>query len=108
MDNPLQRNPAPQPIPTLGLRPSEAAKSIGVSLSTLQRLTKAGELACVKLARATIYHRQELDRWLGVRTELARNQQARPHIDHAGVLDAAKTPANTRRRGEHEDAEPTD
>jgi excisionase family DNA binding protein len=108
LDNPLQRNPAPQLIPKLGLRPREAAKSIGVSLSTLQRLTKTGELASVKLARATIYYQQELERWLGVRTELARNQQARPHIDHAGVIDAAKTPANTRRRGEHEDAEPTD
>jgi excisionase family DNA binding protein len=39
----------------LALRPREAAAAIGVSLSTLERLTKAGEIPVVKLGRVRLY-----------------------------------------------------
>jgi excisionase family DNA binding protein len=40
---------------TLALRPREAAAAIGVSQSTLDRLTKAGEIPVVKLGRVRLY-----------------------------------------------------
>ena len=49
---------------TLALRPREAAASLGVSLSTLERLTKSGELAVVKLGRVRLYELCTLEKFL--------------------------------------------
>jgi|688.fasta_scaffold1929168_1 excisionase family DNA binding protein len=48
----------------LALRPRQAASSIGVSLSTLERLTRAGELAVVKLGRCRLYEVSALEAFL--------------------------------------------
>jgi len=64
MDNPLARRiPAPS-VPPLGMRVVDAARTLGVSPSTLERLTKAGEIRCIKLNRAKIYPYDELQRWM--------------------------------------------
>lgn len=48
----------------LSLRPREAAASLGVSLSTLERLTKSGEIGVVRLGRCRLYEIDELKAWL--------------------------------------------
>jgi excisionase family DNA binding protein len=72
MTDPARCNPSESFSPPLGLRPRDAARTLGVSLSTLERLTRSGEIACVKLPRAKIYSREELRRWLDVKTEASR------------------------------------
>lgn len=49
---------------TLALRPREAAASLAVSLSTLERLTKSGEIGVVRLGRCRLYAIDELKAWL--------------------------------------------
>jgi excisionase family DNA binding protein len=46
------------------MRVVDAARTLGVSQSTLERLTKAGEIKCIKLNRAKIYPYDELQRWM--------------------------------------------
>jgi len=50
--------------PTISLRPRQAAIAIGISLSTLERLTKAGEVPAVKVGRVTLYSVDALKDWL--------------------------------------------
>lgn len=49
---------------TLALRPREAAAAISVSLSTLERLTKAGDIPVVKLGRCRLYELSALSAFL--------------------------------------------
>ena len=49
---------------TLALRPREAAAAIGVSVSTLERLTRSGEIPVVKLGRVRLYELAVLDSFL--------------------------------------------
>lgn len=49
---------------TLALRPREAAASLSVSLKTLERLTKSGEIAVVKLGRVRLYELSTLEKFL--------------------------------------------
>lgn len=49
---------------TLALRPREAAAAINISLSTLERLTRAGEIAVVKLGRVRLYELSVLEKFL--------------------------------------------
>jgi excisionase family DNA binding protein len=49
----------------LALRPREAAASLGVSVSTLERLTASGEIGVVRLGRCRLYATDELKAWLG-------------------------------------------
>lgn len=49
---------------TLALRPRDAAASLGVSLSTLERLTKSGEIAVVKIGRVRLYELSTLEKFL--------------------------------------------
>ncbi len=49
---------------TLALRPRDAAAAIGVSPSTLERLTKAGEIPVVKLGRVRLYELSVLESFL--------------------------------------------
>ena len=48
----------------LSLRPREAAASLGVSPSTLERLTKAGEIPVVKYGRCRLYEVETLKNFL--------------------------------------------
>lgn len=56
-DSPEAREP-------LGLRPRQAAKKIGVSIRTLERLTQAGLIPRIKLPRGVIYRIESLDAYL--------------------------------------------
>jgi excisionase family DNA binding protein len=49
---------------TLALRPRDAAAALGVSVSTLERLTRTGEIAVVKLGRVRLYEITVLDEFL--------------------------------------------
>ena len=49
---------------TLALRPRQAAASIGVSLSTLERLTKADEITSVLVGRLRLYELSALEEFL--------------------------------------------
>ena len=50
--------------PPLSLRPREAAASLGISVSTLERLTKSGEIPVVKLGRVRLYELTVLEKFL--------------------------------------------
>jgi len=49
---------------TLALRPRQAAASIGVSLSTLERLTKSNEITSVLVGRVRLYELSALEEFL--------------------------------------------
>ncbi len=49
---------------TLALRPRQAAAAIGVSVSTLERLTRSGEIAVVRLGRCRLYELSVLEDFL--------------------------------------------
>jgi excisionase family DNA binding protein len=49
---------------TLAVRPRDAAKKLGISESTLDRLRKAGRIPFVKLGGATLYRVASLDAFL--------------------------------------------
>jgi excisionase family DNA binding protein len=55
--------PSEQP-PAISLRPQQAAHAIGISLSTLERLTKTGEVPAVKVGRVRLYSVDALKDWL--------------------------------------------
>lgn len=63
---PLVSEPA-MPNAPLCVRPNEAAAMLGVSKSTLSRLTKNGELECLKLKRAKMYPVAGLEAWVNRR-----------------------------------------
>jgi len=66
------RRPEPQvAAPTLALRPREAAAAIAVSPSTLDRLTKAGEIAYVPAGRCRLYLVADLEFYLTSRRVIA-------------------------------------
>ena len=48
----------------LSLRPREAAAMLGISVSTLERLTKAGDIPRVKFGNTVLYTVESLKRWL--------------------------------------------
>jgi excisionase family DNA binding protein len=49
---------------TLALRPRQAAAAIGVSVKTLERLTKSGEIASVLVGRVRLYELSVLEAFL--------------------------------------------
>ena len=49
---------------TLALRPRQAAAAISVSLSTLERLTRSGEIPVVRLGRIRLYELSALESFL--------------------------------------------
>ena len=61
---------------SLSLRPREAAAALGVSVSTLDRLTKSGALPCVKLGRAVLYPVSSLKQFLNLRTQVKTGGEA--------------------------------
>lgn len=56
-------------IEPLALRPQQAAAILGISQSTLERLTRAGEIPHFKVRRCTRYSLQTLKNWLASQTE---------------------------------------
>ena len=52
------------PIPTLALRPRQAAKALGVSERTLWAWTAAGDVPHVRRGKAVLYPVAELTKWL--------------------------------------------
>ena len=50
--------------PAIALRPRQAAVSLGISLSTLERLTKSGEVPVVRKGRIRLYSIEALKDWL--------------------------------------------
>ena len=59
-------------IAPLARRPREAAAALGLSVSTLARLTRAGKLPCVKLGRSVLYPVTMLEEFLRAQAEQAR------------------------------------
>ena len=55
--------------PPFALRTRDAAKALGISQSTLERLTKAGELPVKKTGRCNLYPTEALQRWLNTEAE---------------------------------------
>jgi excisionase family DNA binding protein len=49
---------------TLALRPRQAAAAIGVSVKTLERITKSGEIASVLVGRVRLYEFSVLEAFL--------------------------------------------
>jgi excisionase family DNA binding protein len=58
--------------PAISLRPRQAAAAMGISLSTLERLTRAGEIPTAKIGRVRVYAVEALKAWLRSRTEEVR------------------------------------
>ena len=62
------RPPAPATAyEPLALRPRQAAAAIGVSVSTLERLTRAGEITSVLVGRVRLYELKALESFLASR-----------------------------------------
>jgi excisionase family DNA binding protein len=59
-------------IAPLALRPREAAAALGLSVSTVERLTRAGKLPCVKLGRSVLYPVAMLEEFLRAQAEQAQ------------------------------------
>ncbi len=61
-------NPDGSPRP-IAYRPSEAARVLGISLSHLDRMTKAGEIPFARIGRLRVYSDDALRRWIQEKTE---------------------------------------
>ena len=59
----IYRSEGSVPVPRITLRPQEAADALGVSLSTLERLTKAGEILRFKEGNVVLYRVAALEAW---------------------------------------------
>jgi len=62
----------------LSLRPREAAKALGISLSTLERLTRSGDIPLVKLSRVVLYTVATLKAWLDAKQAKHDESHLRP------------------------------
>ena len=58
-----------EPLKPIAYRPSEAARVLGISLSHLDRMTKAGEIPCARVGRLRLYGDDELRKWIREKTE---------------------------------------
>lgn len=63
----------PLPVPAISLRPRQAAQALGISLSTLERLTKSGEIPVAKIGRCNIYVVDSLKSWLDLQSKGGRH-----------------------------------
>ncbi len=62
------RRDVASPPPPLALRPRKAAEVLGISESTLDRLTRAGAIPHAKVGSIVLYPTAALKRWLADRT----------------------------------------
>lgn len=69
---PERRREAGQDAGTLGLRPKDAAKLLGIGERKLWELTNRGDIPHLKLGRCTVYPRHLLIRWLEDKTKGGR------------------------------------
>ena len=58
-------------LPTLLLRPAEAARALALSPRKLQSLTSDGEIPCVRIGRSIRYDPEDLRRWISAQKEAA-------------------------------------
>jgi excisionase family DNA binding protein len=54
----------PLSVPAISLRPRQAALALGISLSTLERLTRSGAIPVVRQGRIRLYSIAALNEWL--------------------------------------------
>jgi excisionase family DNA binding protein len=54
----------PLSVPAISLRPRQAAAALGISLSTLERLTRAGVIPVIRQGRIRLYSIASLNDWL--------------------------------------------
>ena len=59
----------------LAYRPFEAAKVLGISPSSLSRLTKRGEIRVIREGNIRLYPRSELNRWLSSQLTFLANTE---------------------------------
>lgn len=65
--NGFYKKPQASAAPQLALRPRDAASAIGISLSTLERLTRSGEIDSVLVGRCRVYEIDSLKAYLASR-----------------------------------------
>ena len=63
----IYRSVSYAPVPRITLRPNEAAESLGISVSSLERLVKAGEIPRFKDGKKVFYRVASLDAWAASR-----------------------------------------
>jgi excisionase family DNA binding protein len=63
----------PSAVPAISLRPRQAAQALSISLSTLERLTKSGEIPATKIGRCNLYAVDSLKAWLDLRSKGGRH-----------------------------------
>lgn len=73
--NPFYRREEPT-VPPMALRPREAALALSISLSTLDRLTKSGAIAVIRVGNCRLYRLATLDAYLQSRETVAEGGQA--------------------------------
>ena len=67
---------ADQDIRPLAVRPQKAAEMLGISISSLERLNKAGEIPRLKHGNKVFYRVATLDAWLAKRETFAQDGAA--------------------------------
>jgi len=78
-----------QGIQPLSLRPREAAKALGISLSTLERLTRSGDIPSVKVNRVAVYTVATLKAWLEAKQASTTNTISAPLAPPPSLQDAS-------------------
>ena len=73
--NPFYRDEEPA-VPPLALRPREAAMALSISLSTLDRLTKAGAITACRVGGCRLFRTATLDAFLLSRETAGEGGQA--------------------------------
>jgi hypothetical protein len=72
----LLRNSEEETIPRLALRPSEAARAIGISERSLWTLTESGLIPCLRFGRSVLYSVDVLRDVLRARSAPLTNEQS--------------------------------
>ena len=63
----IYRSVSYAPVPRITLRPNEAAEALGISVSSLERLVKAGEIPRFKDGGKVFFRVASLDAWAASR-----------------------------------------
>jgi excisionase family DNA binding protein len=72
----IYRSESSGPVARITLRPQEAADALGISLSTLERLTKAREIPRIKEGNVVLYRVASLEAWAARRDGFDGGQPA--------------------------------
>lgn len=51
----MKDHSSPDPVPSLALRPKEAARALGIGERLLWSKTNSGEIPCARIGRAVVY-----------------------------------------------------